>query len=331
MTQKQEIVTISKQDNESVSHLLTLPEQWAIRAAVAANRPLLVEGEPGTGKTQLAIAAATWLERKFLSMTVDSKSESRDALWTLDSLQRLAHAQLLAALGIGKSPGDSPTDARQQIETELALRRFVRPGPMWWALNWSEAKKQLGSKEMPPGGTVANWDENTGGMVVLIDEIDKADRDFPNGLLEVFGSRQFQPPGFSDPIIADSCREAPLMIITTNHERELPSAFERRCLKFVLKVPDVLSPRGQDLPKDEQEKFISYLTDRGQIHFPNFDLELCRTAARKIMEFRIDGLKKQQSQKSGLAEYLDLLRTLSNLASEAPDLVLQKVGELFRK
>jgi MoxR-like ATPase len=325
---QEELISIGKDLNEKVAHLLTQREQWAIRAAVAANRPLLVEGEPGTGKTQLAIAAAKWLKRKLVSMVVDSKSEARDALWSFDAVERLAHAQLLSSLSSTKQ---SATKVRQVIEKELALDRFVRPGPMWWGLNWDKAKMRLGSHESLPDPSMTEWNDESGGVVVLIDEIDKADRDFPNGLLEVFGSRSFMPPGYSEPIEASTVRESPLMIITTNHERDLPSAFERRCLKFRLDPPPVLSPSGQELSEQEQQPFLSYLTDRGSLHFPDLDAALILKAAQKIMEFRIDSFKRHEPQKSGLAEYLDLLRTLTRITDHSAEAVLKEVGELYRK
>ena len=327
----QEEIKITTDRNEKITHLLTEEEQWAINAAIAANRPLLVEGEPGTGKTQLAVAAAKWLKRRLVSMTVDSKSEASDALWRFDAVQRLAHAQMLATFRSNSEDRNSPTQFRQLVETELAVGRFVRPGPMWWALSWDTAKTQLNSNELPSVEPDEEWDEETGGVVVLIDEIDKADRDFPNGLLEVFGSRRFTPPGSIDPIEANKLREPPFMIITTNNERDLPSAFERRCLKFRLDPPPVLNPKGQPLSNEDVEAFLNYLITRGKLHFPKLNEKTARMAAVKIMEFRIDSLKKHEPQKSGLAEYIDLLRTLSGINSEPAESVLEKVGKLFRK
>ncbi len=176
-------------------------------------------------------------------MTVDSKSEAQEALWTFDAVQRLAQAQMLSAYRTNRDHFDSITEFRQIVETELAVQRFVRPGPMWWALSLETAKMHLSPSESLPDETNETWNAETGGIVVLIDEIDKADRDFPNGLLEVFGSREFTPPGYTRPIKANDQRESPFMIITTNHERELPSAFERRCLKFRLEPPPVLGPK----------------------------------------------------------------------------------------
>jgi MoxR-like ATPase len=319
-----EPIHLSSDCGEEITHWLEVRESWAIKAAVAANRPLLISGEPGLGKTQLAMAAAKKLERPLVSFTVDSRTESRDLLWNFDAIQRLAEAQILSAT----------CKDRTQLEAmkgEIDERKFVRPGPIWWAIDWNSAKTKLGRGQKPPE-TPEGWDSECGGVAILIDEIDKADRDLPNGLLEAFGSRQFTPYGHSEPIVRSPRTPPPLMIITTNRERALPSAFLRRCLTLELSLPPVLGPHGSTLSDEETDKFINYLKKRGELHFPTAPKDRLEKAARKILEFRQLAFRHQQPQKPGQSEYLDLLRALHNLEREHDaDEIFENVCQFFRK
>lgn len=322
--QEEEILLSISDCGEQIVHLLEAPERWAIEAAVAANRPLLVQGEPGVGKTQLARAAAVKLNRPLISFTVDSCSESRDLLWTFDAVQRLAEAQVASA--ICKSDDDLT-----QLLDKIELSKFVRPGPIWWGLNWESAEKHLGPGQSSPVTPEKGWSHQDG-VVILIDEIDKADRDLPNGLLEAFGSRQFTPHGCTEAISSEPGTQPPLMIITTNRERTLPGAFVRRCLTFEMDLPRVVGGRGEELGKEAEQAFLEYLTRRGELHFPSAPPERLEKSARKIMEFRQAAIRSQQLQKPGQAEFLDLLRTIHNLADRHdPDDVFDNVCELFRK
>ena len=108
---------------ETMSHVMSTDETWAIKAAIAANRPLLLEGEPGIGKTQLAYAAANMLNRPIVSITIDSRTESRDLMWHFDAIERLAEAQLTNA-------DSNPEESRERLH----VSKFVRPGPIWCCL-----------------------------------------------------------------------------------------------------------------------------------------------------------------------------------------------------
>ncbi len=134
-----------------------VPEQWhvfdresaqAIRAALASRRPLLVRGEPGVGKTQLAAAAAYVLKRPLVARVVDSRTESRDLLWTFDAVMRLADAQtasaFLPAMRTFRSESGEPSAeqlsfTKQDLRKLLDVADYVRPGPLWWAFDWDSA------------------------------------------------------------------------------------------------------------------------------------------------------------------------------------------------
>ena len=309
--------------SEKVVHLMEAREHWAIEAAVAANRPLLVQGEPGVGKTQLAMAAAKKLGRPLVTFTVDSRTESRDLLWTFDAVQRLAEAQVVSS--IYRKKEDLP-----KLEARIDVGHFVHPGPLWWAINWGSAMKKLRPGQQPPGSL--DDMKPDAGVVILIDEIDKGDRDLPNGLLEVFGARQFTPQGSTEVVRSEPGTPAPLIIVTTNGERSLPPAFVRRCLSLELRLPSVLGSRGEELNKEELDKFVAHLTKRGRLHFPDAPQDRLEKAARQIMSYRQSAYRNQQVQKPGQSEFLDLLRTVHNLADKYDaDEVFKNVCELFRK
>ncbi len=282
-------------------HLLGVAEIHAINAAIAAGRPLLVRGEPGTGKSQLARAAARVLGRVFVSYVVDSRTESRDLLWSFDAVLRLANAQLAGS--IGQDP--------QQAREELAVVNFLQPGPLWWAFDWESAAAQaqrvdVQSPPQPDGGLFQN------GSVVLLDEIDKAESETPNGLLEALGARAFTPLGRAEPVRVQS--GLPLVVITTNEERALPDAFLRRCL--VLRL---------NLPKGERE-LVDLLMQRGKAHFANASEAVLRKGAEMVYKDRQAALEAQVTPRPGQAEYLDLLRAVLSLeTSEKKQLELLEV------
>ena len=269
-------------------HLLSVTEIHAVNAAIAAGRPLLVRGEPGTGKSQLARAAAKMLNRVFISHVVDSRTESRDLMWSFDAVMRLANAQLAGSL---------QQDA-QQARQELVVENYLQPGSLWWAFDWADAESQAGRVQalrptQPDGGVWQN------GSVLLLDEIDKAESETPNGLLEALGARQFTPLGRSKPVCVQG--GLPLVVITTNEERALPDAFLRRCL--VLRL---------DLPTGEQA-LIAWLMQRGKAHFPKASEEVLRKAAEMLFKDRYAALEAQVTPRPGQAEYLDLLRAVLGL------------------
>jgi MoxR-like ATPase len=251
---------------------------------------LLIRGEPGVGKTQLAEAVAAALQRAFYPFTIDARTESRDLMWRFDAVMRLAQAQLYATLH--RQPED--------VECELAVHKFVRPGPLWWAFNTESALAANGN-DATPLGQYENATRRANGWVVLIDEIDKGESDVPNGLLEALGAGQFTPLGSEKPVSITGV--PPLILITTNEERVLPDAFVRRCLVLRLVLPT------------GEAALIDYLVERGQAHFRGrTTVEVLREAARQLVADRQFAEKEQLRPLPGQAEYLDLVRAVIELA-----------------
>ncbi len=185
--------------------------------------------------------------------------------------------------------------------SRLAVGNYVRPGPLWWAFDWDDACERANRTKTPlprcgPG------DDPRNGCVVLIDEIDKADSDVPNGLLEALGSGRFTPLGQTE--LVEVRGEPPLVVITTNEERVLPNAFVRRCLVLELK-----------LPRDDP-KLVEHLITRAEAHFPKWakiSKELLREAAELLVADRRAAREGNVSPLPGQAEYLDLLRAVYHL------------------
>ena len=254
----------------------------AIKTALASGRALLVRGEPGVGKTQLAEAAAVALKRPLVSFTVDARCESRELQWRFDAVRRLAEAQICGQLH----------GTRQAVSEAMEERRFVVPGPLWWGFDWAGAAAHCEEHGLDIVDTLGDADP-ANGRVVLIDEIDKADIELPNGLLEALGSGQFKPPGCERVTMTEP---VPLVIVTTNEERVLPDAFIRRCLVLSLSLPD-----GDDLQ--------SFLVARGREHFPHASDHLLREAAKLLVSDRAES----PPPRPGQAEYLDLVRAVVGL------------------
>lgn len=246
-------------------HLWSAPELDALALAVATGRPLLIKGDAGTGKSQIARAAAAMLGSgwRFLYEVVTARLDAHDLQWRHDPIKRLALANL-------KDAG--------------ALNEVLEPGLLWRAL-------------APASGQPRH-------AVVLIDEIDKADSDVPNSLLEVLANKAFTlPDGSRVPAQAapDDKAVEMLVIFTSNDERELPPAFVRRCLVLDLKPP-----------KTEVD-FKHWLLERGQVQFPTMQSYVLDEAARLTWIER-QGTPAAAVHRPGLAEFLDLLRGLQRLA-----------------
>jgi len=209
---------------ESVSAADRGPADWyvfddairlRINIALATGRPLLVRGPSGCGKSSLARAIAARAGWNYAVRVIDSRTQAQDLLYQIDNLKRLQDAQKGAL-----NPSESV---------------YVRPGPLFWAFDADQCCMLLEAtdrKALIPAGfkAAAPW-------VLLVDEIDKADPDVPNNLLVPLGSLEFAVPELSIVVKADGSR-LPLILATTNEERELPPAFLRRCVELVIGEPD---------------------------------------------------------------------------------------------
>ena len=297
-------------------HVFDQREIDAIDAALSARRPLLVRGEPGIGKSQLARAAAVDLGRAYVQHVVDSRTESRDLLWHFDAVARLADAQIKGALR------EPRIRCRGGLHQELAVENYLHPRALWWAFDWESARKQTIKARRPDEPPQLPDCDPKNGCVVLIDEIDKAETDVPNGLLEALGTGRFTPQGFTEPVMATG--EPPLVIITTNEERALPDAFIRRCLVLHLRLPDVVK---------EEDKLIKHLIDRGKAHFENANFELLGEAAKLLIQDRRKAEQERWLPLPGQAEYLDLVRAVLDLGSDLEEQIalLDKVSRYVLK
>lgn len=267
-------------------HILDRRALDALRGALVTCRPLLVRGDPGTGKSTLAHAAAVALRRAFVSHAVDSRTETRDLLWTIDAVARLARAQLMGA-------------RRDLNEGAIDVRRFLHPGPIWWAFDWDSAQEQAALVECAVPDTPAGWTPEDG-VVVLLDEIDKADPSCVNSLLDAFGHGRFDVPGPA--FIKLDPERMPLVVITTNEERALPDAFIRRCWVLHLAL------------SKERVKLIDELMERGRAHFPSCPEELLRDTATLLADDRQEAVRLHLTP-PGLGEYIEMLRAVLRLAA----------------
>ena len=216
----------------------------AVNAAVALQRPLLVKGEPGTGKTVLAHEVATTLGMPLIEWHVKSTTKAQQGLYEYDAVSRLRDSQL----------GDPKV---------ADIGNYILRGKLWDAFDADQPQ------------------------VVLIDEIDKADIEFPNDLLLELDRMQFFVYETRKTIVA---RHRPVVIITSNNEKELPDAFLRRCFFHYIRFPD----------RPTMERIV-------QAHYPNLQHDLAREALNVFFQVRdVPGLKK----KPATSELLDWLKLL---------------------
>jgi MoxR-like ATPase len=281
----------------------------ALRAAQATGRPLLIRGEAGTGKSQLAHAAAFVTGRAFLPVVVGAATEAADLHWKFDAIARLADAHTMASHAAAAS---------QPVQLSgLHVSHYVQPGALWWALNWQTALTQ--QQQCRHGGalkphTPDGWTPRDG-LVLLIDEIDKAEPDLPNGLLEALANGAFEVPLLGVTVRQSADCPPPLIIITTNEERELPPAFLRRCLVMTLQLP------AGDGPLSD------WLMVRGRMHFKGLSEDTLRSAASLLIADR-KAARAQRCYTPGLAEYLDLLRAIHEMGAGALA-VLPKLKQFY--
>ena len=218
----------------------------AVNAAVTLRRPLLIKGEPGTGKTVLAHEIAKAANAPLIEWHIKSTTKAHQGLYEYDAVARLRDGQL----------GD---------ERVHDIKNYIRKGKLWEAFT---------SPVLP---------------VLLIDEIDKADIEFPNDLLQELDRMSFDVYETHETIAA---KERPIVVITSNNEKELPDAFLRRCFFHYIKFPD----------RDTMQAIVD-------VHFPGIQKNLVRRAMDIFYEVRdVPGLKKKPST----SELLDWLKLLLN-------------------
>ncbi|NML75594.1 MoxR family ATPase [Rhizobium sp. S-51] len=216
----------------------------AVNAAIALERPLLVKGEPGTGKTELARQVAAALGLDMIEWSIKSTTKAQQGLYEYDAVSRLRDSQL----------GD---------ERVNDVRNYIRQGKLWQAF-------AAGRK-----------------TVLLIDEIDKADIEFPNDLLQELDRMEFHVYETGETVKA---AVRPIVIITSNNEKELPDAFLRRCFFHYIRFPDA-----------------DTLTRIVEVHYPGIKQALIRSALTQFYEIReTPGLRKKPST----SEALDWIRLL---------------------
>jgi MoxR-like ATPase len=288
------------------AHLFEKLDVLAIKAALASERPLLVRGEPGSGKTQLARAVAHRLGWALVYKVINGLTELEELFWRYDAVDRLGEAQVLAS---------EPPEVRME---NLRHRKFLTPGPIWWAFDWNSAQHQFTEFSRRKQGR-PEWDSEGAppGIVLLIDEIDKADLDLPNGLLEAFGQGSFQIPWLEEGTVTQS--NMPLLtVITTNEERELPRAFLRRCLVLQLEYPD----------EENNSSFNTWMRQRGRIHFTEDECsDAVLTNAAELIRTDRRGTE-YGAIRPGLAEYIDLLRVVTELHEGDHNKQLQALNEV---
>jgi len=237
---------------EGTERYVATPElKMAVNAALALQRPLLIKGEPGTGKTMLAEEVAAALGRPLLQWHIKSTTKAHQGLYEYDAVSRLRDSQL----------GD---------EKVRDIRNYIVRGVLWEAFESEEP------------------------VVVLIDEIDKADIEFPNDLLRELDRMEFHVYETQQTIKA---RHRPLIIITSNNEKDLPDAFLRRCFFHYIAFPD----------RETMQSIVD-------VHFPGIREEVVRAALDTFFTLReVQGLKKKPST----SEFLDWLQLLVSEAVPA--------------
>ena len=232
------------------SYIATDDLSMAVNAAVTLERPILVKGEPGTGKTQLAVEVATALGKPLLEWHIKSTTKAQQGLYEYDAVARLRDSQL----------GDDRVHD---------IANYIVRGKIWEAFE---------SEEQP---------------VLLIDEIDKADIEFPNDLLRELDRMEFYVYETQQLVPA---KHRPIIVITSNNEKELPDAFLRRCFFHYIKFPD----------KDTMADIVN-------VHFPDLKKNLLAEALNAFYRVReVRGLKKKPST----SELLDWIKLL--LAEDIP-------------
>ncbi len=229
----------------SDDYIVSKPLMEIVNVAIALGKPLVIKGEPGTGKTLLAHSIAGALNKKLLIWNIKSTTKARDGLYVYDTVQRL-------------------NDARFKDKDISDIRQYIKMGKLGQAFRAEEK------------------------VVLLIDEIDKADVEFPNDLLNELDEMSFHIPELNEEVVAT---QRPIVVITSNSEKELPDAFLRRCIFHYIDFPD----------QEMMEKIV-------KVHYPDIEEKLVREALKRFYWIRdVEGLRKKPST----SELLDWIKALA--------------------
>ena len=253
----------------SDDYIASKPLMEIVNVSIALGKPLVIKGEPGTGKTLLAHSIAEALNKKLLIWNIKSTTKAKDGLYVYDTVQRL-------------------NDARFKDKDISDIRQYIKLGKLGQAFKADEK------------------------LVLLIDEIDKADVEFPNDLLNELDEMSFHIPELDEEVVAT---QRPIVIITSNSEKELPDAFLRRCIFHYIEFPD----------EEMMERIV-------KVHYPDIEMKLVREAIKRFYWIReVDGLRKKPST----SELLDWIKALAlgginvdKITSEIPFLVTLLKNEL---
>jgi len=228
----------------SDDYIVSKPLMEIVNIAILLSKPLVIKGEPGTGKTLLAHSIARALDKELLIWNIKSTTKAKDGLYVYDTVQRL-------------------NDARFKDKDVSDIRQYIKLGKL---------------------GQSFTTDEQ---VVLLIDEIDKADIEFPNDLLNELDEMSFHIHELDEGV---SAKHRPIVVITSNAEKELPDAFLRRCVFHYIEFPD----------EEMMERIV-------RVHYPDIQDKLVRDAIKKFYMLRqVDGLRKKPST----SELLDWIKAL---------------------